>query len=183
VCPQPTAGEIVANAGFDSGLGSWTAVPTMPGDMSIAWSAHDADGCPFSGAVKFLVQPNSVSPSISQCVAVTAGQNYQFGVAAYNGDLDPSGYPGCNNVDCNLMWYTGDGVTQCANNISTRAFPDILLTNSNSWTDVPNSNLAVTAPAGATAARISCGTGGTFGPNPCAAFVDRAYLTPGTSIY
>ncbi len=67
-CPQPGAQNLFKNPGFDNVFSDWDS---HNGDAQ--WNGGDADGCPYSGSAQVV---SSQGPS--QCVAVVAGQTYNF---------------------------------------------------------------------------------------------------------
>lgn len=107
MCPQPTAGNVIKNAGFDTDLSSWTVAS---GDGSIIWAAPDATSCPFSGSA-FITSNSDMSPRLSQCIQVTPTTSatttrYYWGLRARGAvacDIDRFFSPNCTGTPINLM--------------------------------------------------------------------------------
>jgi hypothetical protein len=122
-CPQPSAGNVIKNPGFDKDLSGWTV---DAGSATINWqpgtfvtgngTAADGQSCDYSGAAYIAgSDPASNSQNIWQCVAIKTQTDYNFGVqqATLTGayahcalDLYPG--PGCtggnpNNV-ADIQW-------------------------------------------------------------------------------
>lgn len=72
MCPQPSAGNVVRNGGFDNDLSGWTIEPN---DGEVVWVPSDVTDCPYSGSMKLSLPAGaSLSPRISQCVATAGGE-------------------------------------------------------------------------------------------------------------
>jgi cysteine-rich repeat protein len=81
-CPQPSAANVVKNAGFDTNLASWTQ-DSGPGGFTYQSAADDptsdADGCPYSGSL-YLSFTEEGPQAISQCVSVSPNTSYNTGM-------------------------------------------------------------------------------------------------------
>ena len=81
-CPQPSADNVVRNAGFDKDLADWTQ-GSGPGGFSHQSAeedeANDADGCPYSGSL-YLSFAEEGSQAISQCVSISPNSEYNTGM-------------------------------------------------------------------------------------------------------
>jgi hypothetical protein len=100
-CPQPSPGNMFANAGFDSDVSSWDRLKSsLDQTTGIQWNSQDVDGCPFSGSVQ---EVTSGLGNPSQCVAVTPGATYTFG--AWGRNLDGNAYL------CELQFWSGANCT------------------------------------------------------------------------
>lgn len=76
------AQNLLLNSGFDSSLASWSTVGAVGNGNQIHDPAEDVGGDPTSGAVELSVTnvaPVGAQSGIVQCVAVTAGQTYNYG--------------------------------------------------------------------------------------------------------
>lgn len=76
------AQNLLLNAGFDSSLAIWSTVGAVGNGNQIHDPAEDVGGDPTSGAVELSVTnvaPVGAQIGIGQCVAVTAGQTYNYG--------------------------------------------------------------------------------------------------------
>lgn len=87
-CPQPSAGNLIKNPGFDKDLASWTVdagpatVSWQPGTYQSGNGAFaDANACAYSGAAYMSnSDPNVNSQNIWQCVPIATNTDYDFGV-------------------------------------------------------------------------------------------------------
>jgi hypothetical protein len=75
-CTQPSAGNLLANPGFDKDLSGWVTA-------NASWVSADSDNCPFSGALKS--PSNSGEPT--QMIPIKEGVTYNVGgrFSAYEG--------------------------------------------------------------------------------------------------
>jgi len=96
VCGSPSAGNVVQNPGFNTGLGSWTY-----GSGTTWQSGYDVDGCPNSGSAR--VQ-GSVANEPYQCFQVDIYQPYYFGLDIYSTTVD-------DYSQCWLQYYNFAGCT------------------------------------------------------------------------
>jgi hypothetical protein len=77
VCRSPSAGNLVQNPGFNTGLGSWTI------GAATSWQQNlDVDACPNSGSARLASDVYYGEPS--QCFVVNPNQNYYFGLSIYS---------------------------------------------------------------------------------------------------
>lgn len=81
-CPQPSTGNLIKNAGFDTNLTGWQV--DIIGAGSVARDSMDSDGCTFSGAVAIQASFDTSRPTISQCVLVKPLTSYNFGVRMFS---------------------------------------------------------------------------------------------------
>lgn len=113
-CPQPSAGNLVKNGGFDGDVSGWTIEPN---DGEVSWLSSDAADCPFSGSIKLSVSPGESGrrPRISQCVTSAEGK-FHFAVKAMclstfctmDCAVEPFDRPGCVGTGTSsgpLQWY------------------------------------------------------------------------------
>ncbi|HTA88436.1 MAG TPA: hypothetical protein VK745_02630 [Polyangiaceae bacterium] len=169
MCPQPSAGNLIKNPGFDTSLAGWTV---DPGPATIDWqpgtfltpngSYADANACAFSGSA-YISEPDSGdSQLIWQCVNVVPQTDYNFGVqiATLSGayafcDADLYAGPSCTGGTSNAADYEWLNVAW-----SSGTFPTTFNTGFNSTV------------------KISCHVemGGSF-------FFDDIYLTPAPGMY
>jgi hypothetical protein len=97
-CPQPSAGNLVKNPGFDADLSSWNF------STAHTWQAVDASEpgataqCPYSGSMAVT----TTSVPFSQCVSVQEDTFYNFGVRIrIQGEVD--------SAQCNvILWSQND---------------------------------------------------------------------------
>jgi len=159
-CSQPSAANLVPNAGFDSGLPSWT-VPSSSGTVS--WTSDDAEACPYSGAASIVAgalasdeAASNQSQLQSPCLGVSPSTSYNFG-----GKL--KGYGLCQvnlyqNSNCTAALAGGGGIP--ANN------------NPASW---PSNTNSAFSSGNAHSAIITCTGGSSAG---LTLHIDMIYLTP-----
>jgi hypothetical protein len=111
MCPQPSAGNLVKNPGFDSSLTGWTVdsgpaiINWQPGTLLDGNGSYaDANACPYSGAayVDDEGDPGS-SQLIWQCVTMALNTSYDF-------DAQIATLAGA-QVYCDADLYQGPGCT------------------------------------------------------------------------
>jgi hypothetical protein len=109
MCPQPSAGNLLAQAGFDQSMTSWTIALTSagPGRAEIRWtSALDRDDCQYSGSAE-IVLGDQRDGLFYQCLPASNGQTYYFG-GYFRAPSLPE--PMTNGVpwqaSCSLVFYT-----------------------------------------------------------------------------
>ncbi|HXJ22699.1 MAG TPA: hypothetical protein VMT03_20950 [Polyangia bacterium] len=84
-CPQPSTGNLVPNAGFDTGLGGWMLFSPSPGAGDGSWVSDDASSCPASGAASIVAgadpdEPSELEELESPCMQLSASTTYDFGM-------------------------------------------------------------------------------------------------------
>ncbi len=105
--PASPATSLVANGGFDTGLGSWT---DLAADIPMSWSRTDATGNPASGSLLVTntsTVVNGAGGGPSQCIALTPGSLANLSARM----RVPSGQTGTATVAPALFFYTGSDCT------------------------------------------------------------------------
>lgn len=111
MCPQPSAGNLVQNGGFDSDLSGWTIEAN---DGEVAWVPSDVTDCPYSGAMKLSLPAGaSLSPRISQCVETAGGE--------LHAQIKAKCLPPFNVLNCSMDVFAEPRCVGTA--INTRQFP------------------------------------------------------------
>jgi hypothetical protein len=135
-----SSSNVVRNAGLDA---------TVDGFGPGTWHSEDAIGCPSSGSIRVAAR------SRTETFAITGGQRYFVGFMARNEDAKTSG--------CEIEWCRlstcGLGTALQANTIDAPT--------GSGW---QQASAELMAPAGAVAARFTCGTTGTT-------LFDRFYIS------
>ncbi len=101
-----TAQNLITNPGFEADLGAWTvSAGDEPSDPTEAgWVSDDVAGSPSSGAVQVTDRFASTHTNLfglEQCVAVTAGERYDFGAWVQY----PPGQERTGHFNVQLEWY------------------------------------------------------------------------------
>jgi hypothetical protein len=92
ISPPIVPGNVLENGGFDADLAFWgfqDRFPNGPGNAS--WSSTDANGNPNSGSIRLRnTRPVDQSHTFQQlqCVAVDAGQIYEYGGKFFAGSAE-----------------------------------------------------------------------------------------------
>ncbi|HVU50579.1 MAG TPA: hypothetical protein VHL80_07815 [Polyangia bacterium] len=172
-CPQPSANNLLTNAGFDTDVTTgWTAV-IPPGTMhTVTWSTMDATNCSYSGSAQLFYDttlPTYTPPAITQCVPVTAGMSYEFGFRIQST---------CGNGWCTVNFFkasncTGADVTESSDMPENGGTP---------FTDFMDSG-PIVAPAEARGALLTCSTSAPYGGPTCATWFDEVYFSPSPHTY
>jgi hypothetical protein len=191
-CPQPTAGNLLAQPGLDANPGFGSASPwqryltsTPSGNANIVWiGSYDRDGCPYSGAMDVMLgdQKNGI---FYQCVPATANQMYYFG-GQFRAPAVPEKFGGTPwQAYCSIVFYTS--MSGCRDNSQNRFMGraeterhDVSLWENYATANVwePFSSFA-TAPSGAHAAALEC-EGLDDGAPVTELLFDKLWLTTGT---
>lgn len=109
--------NLVINGNFDHDLSGWTTIYST-GTGTIRWIASDADGSPASGAAAVTSTQALAGYQLVQCVDVTPGATYDFGVSVRipaNQDASGAAYFGVYELtvpDCTNTSYTASHVTR-----------------------------------------------------------------------
>lgn len=115
-CPQPSAGNLIKNPGFDTNLSGWTidagaaTINWQPGTLLDGNGAYaDANACPYSGSAYISEPDGNDSQNIWQCISLALNTSYNFGaqIATLSGayaycDVDAYQGPGCTGNHLNL---------------------------------------------------------------------------------
>jgi hypothetical protein len=169
-CPQPSAGNVIKNPGFDKDLTSWnvemgtTVINWQPGTfMTGNMTYADGHTCAYSGAAYISnPDPNNNSQRIWQCAAISTQTDYNFAVqqATLSGAY----------THCVLDLYAGPGCTGGFNTAADSEWINVGWS-TNMYPTLVNSSFAVSA-------KVSCYVepNGSF-------FVDNVYLTPAPGQY
>jgi len=94
---EARAQNLLTNSTFDANVNGWSPLTFL------SWNGNDADGSPSSGSAQ--VRNNGTPPvaiKSGQCVAITAGQTYQY-AADY---FIPSGQSDSGEADLILSFYS-----------------------------------------------------------------------------
>ena len=153
-CPQPSAANLLQNAGFDTNLSGWTV---GTGSAAVSWQANDVMSCPFSGALHIDNSGGTGdSQTVSQCVSISMQTTYDFGVRMQTG---AGGYTHCDVDFFPAAGCSGAGVNE-ADNI---------------WLNVGwSGDLSTSLPSGGyTSARVYC-----WAEAGVILDADMIYLTP-----
>jgi hypothetical protein len=168
-CPQPSAGNLIKNPGFDKDLSSWTV---DPGAATIIWQAGttkrsnggyaDSNACAYSGSAYISEPDTSNSQQLWQCVPISTDTSYDFGSqqATLGGAYS----------HCSIDLYQGPA---CTGSVSPTA--------DNLWLNVDWSLGGITKTFDSsfyTSAKVYCYIegGGAF-------YIDDIYLTPDPGMY
>jgi hypothetical protein len=178
-CPQPSAGEQLANPGFDANLIGWTTTPSMNQSGSVQFDqTMDSDGCPFSGSAAITTYQGDTSASISQCVPISSSSTYYFGAAMENGN-NASNNMLCNELFCDLHWFEGGNCT--GTDVTPVDGPE------ETWEDfqwVPFTQMGpLTPPPLAASAKVICYTSTPYTDSSCVGHFDKVYLSRSPAIY
>jgi hypothetical protein len=159
MCPQPSPGNLIKNAGFDTDLSGWKV---FQGSGSVFWQSTDALGCPFSGRAR-LSWPadagySSDQPTISTCVKIQGGSSYNFGVQSFYA------------TGCRLDAYSNPDCTRPIETVAAdmQFVPLFAL------------QYLIQMPADARSAEIICGA---YTPSDLEFGIDMAYITPAPGLY
>ena len=160
-CPSPNPDNLLVNGGFDRDLSGWRFYQGDPSEQ--VWTADDAVGCLRSGSLVVRPLGNSAQGTTPyQCVRVTAGEMYNFGIRVE----DPTrGTPQMSVA----WWPTAD----CSGSVLS-SMGNIHVQGSDPWQLV---SISLRAPAGTRAATLEIGT---YMPGTYALQVDMAYVTRGS---
>jgi hypothetical protein len=153
-CPQPNAGNLLKNPGFDDNVSNWGTEGTFTRDSS------DADGCPYSGSLQASGYP-------AQCVPVSGGTQYNLGFS-YKHPLNQDDGPISCYVDFRddfVCMGTAVGDNPTLGDFDSRGIVP--------WKSL---NMAITAPASARSAVVRCVVPGNWN-------LDKLFLTPAPGNY
>ena len=145
VCRQPSSNNLLKNANFNGSSTGWTL------KSGAAYTPADADNCPGSGSILI----NGLFDVVEQCVPVTAGTRYYFGVR-YDGP-----------VSCYATFYSGAQCEFASDDLTSMSLLDTL--GSASWGSLSTFEFA---PTGARSAFVACSGAVGFGHR------DQLYLNP-----
>jgi hypothetical protein len=169
-CPQPSAGNLLTNPGFETtaGRSGWTPMGGNT-DAYASVDPFDAHGCPYSSSLKLYTYLASYPPSLTQCVPVSASKTYNFGAMIYD--------QYCYGVFCELHWFNG---ASCGN---VEVGSELIQSTATAWTAATAGPL--TPPSDAVSARVICRSNGPApgGGADCWAYIDEVYLTPAPGKY
>lgn len=155
-CTQPSPGNLLKNPGFDGDLNGWQQSWAGQGEppANATWSGVDAEGCVFSGSTKLSAQ-SFQTVRLFQCVEVTPGTAYNFGLRLRVTSLQGEAFAACSAQ----FYSSNDDCTNERNPIGTGtpvAISDGTLT---TWTkfgdDLPFAG-PHDAPVGARYAALGC---------------------------
>ena len=141
------AENLVVNPGFDTGVNGWTV-------NNAAWDGtHDAEGSAASGSARsfrFLAGPNDCIDTISQCVTgLSGGARYDFGGKILIPTSLNQTTGGQGSID--VQWYSDT----CGSALLRTDFGPTVDSTANADVWTPSSTSGVTAPSGATSARLT----------------------------
>jgi hypothetical protein len=163
-CPQPSAGNLIKNPGFDTDLSGWTIDP----GATATWTSGDSGNCPFSGAA--LVSQSDIPSRIWQCVPISPSATYNFGVTIHTG----TGF----YAHCQVEVFGGSGCTEGAGGVRIAA--DFIQLN----VDWANPTGYFTTTPADKSARVSCFLDVAANNNQTGSFYfDMTYLTPAPGQY
>lgn len=130
------AANLLVNPNFDTDANSWQLSESSQGSSFF----DAATGDPAPGSVEF----NGVAcctVQVSQCVAVTAGQAYDYGAELIQGPIAPAPQSG-DGIGLDLHWYNDNACATQSTLIDTLT-PDV----SGTWTRYGHGNVVM--PVGA----------------------------------
>jgi hypothetical protein len=167
-CPQPSASNLLANAGFDSDITSgWTATAAA-GSSGARTDPLDAHDCPYSKTLYIYHFGTAAAPTFSQCVPVMPSKNYNLAATMRNT---------CINAWCDVTWYTGANCSAAVTGFMSQA------AGFGSSAFSRQIELA-TSPADAQSAKIVCQSSPPAPPNAdCWTWVDEVYFGLSTASY
>jgi hypothetical protein len=148
------AQNLVTNGGFDHNTAGWNNGP-------ITFSATDALGKPGSGSARFVTPGGNDSVVVAdQCVPVTAGVTYRFGVRAYI----PGGQTAVGHAGVWVHFYPAAGC------LSGRVIGGpALITNTGDWFGASGTAIA---PAGTQFAKVGAEAYQSSGTGTLTAYLD-----------
>jgi hypothetical protein len=154
VCQRQSKENLLINGGFDTAaevVGTW--IDSDPA-LGQAWTSADSDGCQGSGAVFGAIY------ATSNCVQITPGVTYYFGLKYKNPLSDPA-------LSCTLKAFGG---SSCSPTDTVYAnSPMLMLSATSSWTKASSSWVM---PTGLTSADVFCSGDYSIG----GAYIDQVYL-------
>lgn len=156
------AANLLDNGSFGSGLGGWTAAP------SVSWAPDGATG---PGAARLGGSPGVVGTlALSQCVPVAAGSDYDLGASA----LLPYSPEAEGGVSVRVVWHAADGCSgEMLGMAGTLDFPPVAPA---SW--VRRTLGRVHAPSNARSASVAVVPWSSGTPGAFSAFLDDVELAP-----
>jgi hypothetical protein len=163
-CTQPSAGNLLKNAGFDLDLAGWSVTD---GQGTIEWTNDmeraDFEKCPFSGGARIDAPANSASRKIEQCVAVAPSTTHYF-----NARLSWFALSGASAPTCEVLLFDLAGCAGGSTLAASIQWMDLV------WGPTGPPKSFVTSAATASA-KVSCSMagGGTFGAS---AWVDFLHV-------
>jgi hypothetical protein len=160
------AQNLLTNPGFATDLSGWST-----NGLNAVWQAVDATGQSNSGSASVTVSAPGESMGISQCVPVTAGQQYDFGarVEVPAGQNGQNGEPVFGNMT--IVWASGAGCTgsRVGNELETPSIQTDFFF---------GTSMSQTAPAGAASATVLLIVQDPPGLGSATAYFDDAYFQP-----
>jgi hypothetical protein len=176
-CPQPSAGNLLANPGFDQNLSSWKFIIGAGADISRS-SFYDADSCQYSGQMQMIIG-DSTDAAAWQCVSLSgsAASSYYFGGMIRASAVSESVTNGLTpwEGDCRITFYaTG---ADCLADTSPLGEKYLVVSTapvaSDTWYAFGSS---LTTPGGSGAIRYKCETVDDGAPFPTTIYFDKLYL-------